>query len=89
MKQKFALSCAIGLAALGLASLTATANTAPLGKVSPPVSGGLIQDRQDVHFGRHHGFRHGRFFFGGPIYYNYSPSCWWSRRYHRWVCPYY
>jgi hypothetical protein len=24
-----------------------------------------------------------------PYYYDYGPRCWWSRRYHRWVCPYY
>ena len=41
------------------------------------------------------GFRiHGgpRFYGGGyvyPYYYDYGPGCWWSRRYHRWVCPYY
>jgi len=41
-----------------------------------------------------HGFGHGRGFrfygggyYGGPYY--YGSGCWWSRRYHRWVCPYY
>jgi hypothetical protein len=24
-----------------------------------------------------------------PYYYDYGPRCWWSRRYHLWVCPYY
>lgn len=45
-----------------------------------------------------HGFRHHhhRFFFAGyPYIYNdyyyddYDYGCWWSRRYHRWVCPSY
>jgi hypothetical protein len=39
-------------------------------------------------FSGHH--RHGRAFVGYSSYgyYGYD-SCWWSRRYHRWVCPYY
>jgi hypothetical protein len=54
-----------------------------------------------AHFNGHnfrfaHDFRHrhNRFFFVGYPYYNdyyyddYSNSaCWWSGRYHRWVCP--
>jgi hypothetical protein len=38
-----------------------------------------------------HGFHGGHFHggvgvFGGPSYYGDYGSCWWSRRYHRWVC---
>jgi len=42
-----------------------------------------------VHAHRH--FRHRRFFVAGVPYYDYynDDSCWWSRRYHRWVCPSY
>jgi hypothetical protein len=43
-----------------------------------------------------HDFRHrnNRFFFAGYPYYDdyydddyYDSACWWSGRYHRWVCP--
>ena len=40
--------------------------------------------------GHHH--RHNRFFSVGAPYYDdyyyndYSDDCWWSRRYHRWIC---
>jgi hypothetical protein len=44
------------------------------------------------HFhGRDH--RHRFFFAGYPYFYDdyydgdYGDSCWWSRRYHRWLCP--
>ena len=41
--------------------------------------------------GHHH---HRRFFVAGVPYYDYDYSyddsnCWWSRRYHHWVCPSY
>lgn len=43
-----------------------------------------------------HRFRGGGLIFGAPFYYPYAypyyaygdDGCWWSRRYHRWVCPY-
>ena len=40
--------------------------------------------------GRHHHHHHGRVFVGSGFYSYYdNDDCWWSRRYHRWVCPYY
>jgi hypothetical protein len=42
-----------------------------------------------VHHLHHH---HRRFFVGAPYYdydYGYDLDCWWSRRYHRWICPNY
>ena len=41
------------------------------------------------HFHDHHHHRH--FFVAGVPYYDYyyDDSCWWSRRYHRWICPSY
>lgn len=44
-----------------------------------------------AHRGGGHGFirrhrHHGNFFAYGSPYYS---DCWYSRRYHRWVCPYY
>ena len=41
-----------------------------------------------MHHLHHH---HRRFFFAGVPYnsYAYDPDCYWSRRYHRWICPSY
>ena len=40
-----------------------------------------------VHHLHHH---HRRFFVVGVPYYDYAyDDCYWSRRYHRWICPYY
>lgn len=33
------------------------------------------------------GYRGYRGGWGGSYFYS-SPSCWWSRRYHRWICSY-
>lgn len=47
------------------------------------------------HFDHGHGHHHHRFFIAAyPYYYydngyyddDYGDDCWWSRRYHRWVC---
>jgi hypothetical protein len=40
--------------------------------------------------GSHHHHHRGRVFVGSGFYpyYDYD-DCWWSRRYYRWVCPYY
>lgn len=48
--------------------------------------------RFHAHDSGHHHHRHNRFFFVGAPYYDdyyyndYSDDCWWSRRYHRWIC---
>ena len=70
---------------------------ANIAKISPADTGFVHQVRRGSGGGHFHGggFRfHGgpRFYGGGyvyPYYYDYGPRCWWSRRYHRWVCPYY
>ena len=71
---------------------------ANLAKTSPADTSLVHQVRRGGGGGAHFhggGFRiHGgpRFYGGGyvyPYYYDYGPRCWWSRRYHRWVCPYY
>ncbi len=45
-------------------------------------------------YGRNFHHRHNRFFFAGYPYFDddydddyYDSACWWSGRYHRWVCP--
>ena len=55
---------------------------------SSPMAFGAAASMGSHHHHHHH--HHGRVFVGSGFYpyYDYN-DCWWSRRYHRWVCPYY
>jgi hypothetical protein len=62
---------------------------------SPGVAGphvghpAMLHAYSSPHMHIHHLHHHRRVFVGVP-YYDYADSdCWWSRRYHRWICPYY
>lgn len=59
---------------------------------APRFGGPQAMHTMPFHGHAHH--HHHRFIsIGVPFYddygYDYSDSCWWSRRYHRWVCPEY
>ena len=60
--------------------------------VGPRFARGATLHAHNFPHGHHHGHR--RFFVAGVPYYDYDYSygnsnCWWSRRYHHWVCPSY
>jgi hypothetical protein len=88
---------------LGLETTAATAAPVQLGQTKSAstlveqarVGGGGFRGGGFHRGGFHaaHRFHHPRFsvFVGAPLYtYNYAYSdCWWSRRYHRWICPSY
>jgi hypothetical protein len=58
-------------------------------------NGGRFAAFHGVRFRGHHTFFHHHhhnrfvFFVGVPYYDYYGSDCWWSRRYHHWVCPSY
>jgi hypothetical protein len=92
MKRTVLMAAAVAGAALIYGSDIAMA--ANIAKMSPGDTSPVQQVRRGGG-GHFHGggFRGPRFYGGGyvvyPYYYDYGPRCWWSRRYHRWVCPYY
>lgn len=69
------------------------------GMIAPRFSGPRIGHTMPFHAHNFHDHRHHRFFIVGvPYFYGYDygydydynyDSCWWSRHYHRWVCPEY
>lgn len=82
------------LSASALISASGMTMAANFARMSPTDTS-LVQQVRRGGGGHFHGggFRGGPRFYGGgyvyPYYYDYGPRCWWSRRYHRWVCPYY
>jgi hypothetical protein len=83
----------VAAAVAGAALIYGSDNAASIAKMSPTDTS-LVQQVRRGGGGHFHGggFRGPRFYGGGyayPYYYDYGPRCWWSRRYHRWVCPYY
>ena len=100
MKIRY-LTLAIGALALGSSSDTLLAAPFHPGLDGKPHIGGLgVIEAKMGHpnmrmghaaFGHH--FRHNHrsaFFFSAPYFaYDDSNDCWWSRRYHRWVCSSY
>ena len=103
MRRITSVIAATGVALMcsGIAKAGSIASPVIVGAVSPDNSERVQLVRHGGHAFRGGGhfrggavrFHGGPRFYGGyyayPYYYDYGPRCWWSRRYHRWVCPYY
>jgi hypothetical protein len=79
-----ALVAVYGLASLGVVMGTGVQSAAARGR-----GRGVGRGFARGHF-RGRGFGRGFGIYIGPGYYpGYYDDCWWSRRYYRWICPYY
>jgi hypothetical protein len=96
MKARVFAITSLSLGASALISASGITMAANIARMSPADTSLVQQVRRGGGGGGHFhggGFRGGPRFYGGgyvyPYYYDYGPRCWWSRRYHLWVCPYY